>query len=81
MTDQKVLTIDDKEYEIDGFSNQQKYMLNQVQDLTNKANSLQFQLDQANVAKDFFSQSLISSLQNPEAEEVVENVAGTDIAD
>jgi len=81
MTDQQVLTIDDKEYEIDGFSNQQKYMLNQVQDLTNKANNLQFQLDQANVAKDFFSQNLISSLQNPEAEEVVENVAGTDIAD
>ncbi len=81
MTDQQVLTIDDKEYEIDGFSNQQKYMLNQVQDLTNKASNLQFQLDQANVAKEFFSQNLISSLQNPEVEEVVENVAGTDIAD
>ena len=80
MTDQQTLTIDDQEYAIADFSDQERYMLNQVQDLTQKVNNLKFQLDQANVAKEFFSQNLISSLKNPQTEEVIQDVAGANIA-
>jgi len=76
----KTLNVDGVEYPLSEFSDQERYMLNQVQDLTSRAGNLKFQLDQIDVARDFFTQTLISSLQKTEAEEVEKNVAGIDIA-
>jgi len=67
MPESKTITVEGKDYRIDGFSDEQKYMLRQIEDLTNKSGNLQFQLDQLIVAKDFFSERLISSLEDEEA--------------
>lgn len=74
----QMLSVDGVEYPLSEFSEEQRYMLNQVQDLNGKAGNLRFQLDQAEVAKQFFSDNLIASLKS---EEGSEDVAGTDIAD
>lgn len=73
----KTLSVDGVEYPLSEFSDEQRYLLNQVQDLSGKAGSLRFQLDQAEVAKQWFSDNLIASLKS---EEGSGDVAGADIA-
>ena len=74
----QTITVDDQEYAVADFSDQQQYMLKQIQDLNQKSGNLQFQLDQTNVAKQWFTDNLIASLKS---EEGGEDVAGADIAD
>ena len=73
----QTITVDDQEYAVADFSDQQQYMLKQIQDLNQKSGNLQFQLDQTNVAKQWFTDNLIASLKS---EEGSEDVAGADIA-
>lgn len=61
----KTIEIDGVHHEIEGFDDNQKYLLTQIEDLTKKASSIKFQLDQVQVAKDVFAQSLIETLQEP----------------
>jgi hypothetical protein len=68
-----VLTFDDKEYVIEDMTDEQKGILNHINDLQNKMNSMQFNLDQLNVGKDAFIGKLREALEEPEAE-VVEEV-------
>jgi len=68
-----VLTFDDKEYVIEDMTDEQKGILNHINDLQNKMNSMQFNLDQLNVGKDAFISKLREALEEPEAE-VVEEV-------
>ena len=68
-----VLTFDDKEYVIEDMTDEQKAILNHINDLQNKMNSMQFNLDQLNVGKDAFISKLREALEEPEAE-VVEEV-------
>ena len=68
-----VLTFDDKEYVIEDMTDEQKALLNHINDLQNKMNSMQFNLDQLNVGKDAFISKLREALEEPEAE-VVEEV-------
>ncbi len=68
-----VLTFDDKEYVIEDMTDEQKALLNHINDLQNKMNSMQFNLDQLNVGKDAFIGKLREALEEPEAE-VVEEV-------
>ena len=68
-----VLTFDDKEYVIEDMTDEQKTILNHINDLQNKMNSMQFNLDQLNVGKDAFISKLREALEEPEAE-VVEEV-------
>ena len=68
-----VLTFDDKEYVIEDMTDEQKGILNHINDLQNKMNSMQFNLDQLSVGKDAFIGKLRESLEEPEAE-VVEEV-------
>ncbi len=72
----QTLNVDGMEYPLSEFSDQQKYMLNQVQDLSGKASNLRFQLDQAEVAKQWFTDNLIASLKS-EASDA--GMAGADI--
>ena len=66
-----VLTFDDKEYVIEDMTDEQKGILNHINDLQNKMNSMQFNLDQLSVGKDAFIEKLRETLkEKPEAEEV-----------
>ena len=70
-----VLTFDDKEYVIEDMTDEQKAVLNHINDLQNKLNSMQFNLDQLNVGKDAFISKLRESLKEPEVEVVEEEAA------
>ena len=74
----QTLNVDGVEYPLSEFSDEQRYLLNQVQDLNGKAGNLRFQLDQAEVAKQWFTDNLIASLKS---EEGSEDVAGADSTD
>jgi len=69
-----VLTFDDKEYVIEDMTDEQKKMLNHINDLQNKMNSMQFNLEQLGVGKDSFIAKLRESLE-PKAEVVEEEAA------
>lgn len=63
-----VITINDKDYNLDEMTDQQKAMLNHITDLDRKIKNTQFNLDQLNVGKDAFVQMLIASLSQEETE-------------
>ena len=61
-----VVNIGGTEYDPNDLTDQQKYLIAQVQDLQSKRQPIQFQLDQISVALDSFTNALISSLQETE---------------
>jgi len=64
MTEEKnIITINDKEYNVAELDQNQQYFIAQIKDLDIKVGNLKFQLDQASVAKDSFSQALIKSVE------------------
>ena len=65
-----VVNIAGTEYDPSDLTDQQKYWIAQVQDLQNKRQAQQFQLDQINVALDSFMNALINSLKDPEASDL-----------
>lgn len=64
MTEKKtqVITINDKEYNADDLTNEQKLMVNHCTDLDRKMASAQFNLYQLKVGKDAFVNMLTASL-------------------
>ena len=66
-----VINIEGKEYNPSDLTDQQKYLIAQVQDLQNKRQKAQFQLDQVAIAADSFMQQLLNSLS--EATEELES--------
>jgi len=64
-----VLNLDGKEYIIEDMTDEQKAMVNHINDLQNKQNTNQFMADQLQVGKEAFINMLRKSL-NTEAEEV-----------
>ena len=64
-----VLTFDDKEYIIEDMTDEQKVLLNHINDLQNKINSMQFNLDQVSVGKDAFIEKLREALSEDKEEE------------
>ena len=63
-----VLNLDDKEYIIEDMTDEQKMMVNHINDLQNKQNTNQFMADQLSVGKEAFINMLRESL-NAEPEE------------
>ena len=59
-----VISIDGNEYDPSDLTDQQKYWIAQVQDLQQKRQAAQFQLDQISVAAESFMNSLIQSLSD-----------------
>ena len=57
------ITIDGKEHDINNFSQEQVYMVNQIRDLQTKEGNLKFQIDQVTVAKSVFTSKLIESVK------------------
>ena len=64
-----IININGEEYDPSDLTNQQKYLIAQVQDLQSKRQPIQFQLDQISVALDSFTNALINSLQETEETE------------
>ena len=64
-----VINIEGKEYNPSDLTDQQKYLIAQVQDLQNKRQKAQFQLDQVAIAADSFMQQLLTSLSEKDFEE------------
>jgi len=65
----QVITVDGEDHVLSDFSDHQKYLMSQIQDLTSKTASLQFQLDQASVAKQWFTDNLVESLKEKDPED------------
>jgi len=57
------ITVNDKEYFIEDMTNEQKAMINHIQDLTRKIESSRFNLEQLNFGKNAFVNSLSKSLE------------------
>lgn len=56
------IILDDVEYELNNFSNEQKAMVNHLADLENKIANSRFQLDQLLICRDAFMNMLKKSL-------------------
>lgn len=72
MTD-NVLNIDGQDYKETDLSSKQKYLINQLKDLTNKSNTLRGQLDQLQRASESFRTELLASFKQT----VDKNMEGT----
>mgnify|MGYP003145343351 CR=1 FL=1 len=64
-----VLTLDEKEYVIDEMTDEEKMLLNHINDMQSKINANQFMRDQLEVGKEAFIGKLRESLES-EPEEV-----------
>ena len=70
--EKNLITINDKEHNIDDFTDEQKIMLNHINDLGRKLDNARFNLDQLSVGRDAFVARLANSLENPEEAEAEE---------
>jgi len=61
----KTITVNEIEYNLDDFTDEQKVLLNHVQDLERKLNNAQFNLDQLMVGREAFIARLAISLEAP----------------
>jgi len=59
------ITVNDKEYEIEGMTDQQKTMINHITDLDRKLSTTQFNLEQLGIGKAAFVKMLTTSLEEP----------------
>ena len=64
-----VLTLDEKEYVIDEMTDDEKMLLNHINDMQNKINTNQFMRDQLEVGKEAFINKLRDSLEAEPVEE------------
>jgi len=60
------ITINNEEFFIEDMTDEQKAMINHIQDLTRKIESSQFNLEQLNFGKNAFVNSLSNSLNTQE---------------
>ena len=65
-----VLNLDDKEYVIEDMTDEQKMMVNHINDLQNKQNTNTIMADQLQVGKEAFINMLRTSLESEEEVEV-----------
>ena len=68
MTEEATVTLDEQELEIKDFSDQQKYLYNQMVDLRNKQGRINFKLDQVNASLSVFENAFKESFKE-ESEE------------
>ena len=64
-----VLTLDEKEYVIDEMNDDEKMLLNHINDMQSKINTNQFMRDQLEVGKEAFINKLRDSLEAEPVEE------------
>lgn len=68
MTEEATVTLDGKELEVKDFSDQQKYLYNQMVDLKNKQGRLNFELDQINASLSVFENAFTESFKKDDEE-------------
>jgi len=68
MSEEAKVTVNGKELEVKNFSDQQKYLYNQMVDLKNKQGRLNFELDQINASLSVFENAFTESFKE-ESEE------------
>ena len=61
--EKNTITVNDIEYDVDDFTDEQKALLNHVQDLDRKLGNAQFNLDQLMVGREAFVARLAASLE------------------
>jgi len=61
--EKKTITVNEIEYNLDDFTDEQKALLNHVQDLERKLNNAQFNMDQLMVGREAFIERLAASLE------------------
>ena len=77
--EQTPITVNDKEYILDDMSDQQKAMVNHINDLGRKMASMRFNLDQLAFGREAFVNALAQSLENEAiSDEDYEAVADSD---
>ena len=62
----KTITVNDVEYNLDDFTQEQETLFNHINDLGRKIANAQFNLDQLMVGREAFVARLANSLENPE---------------
>ena len=67
--EKNLITINDKEHNIDDFTDEQKIMLNHINDLSRKLDNARFNLDQLAVGRDAFVARLATSLEEKPEED------------
>ena len=72
--DKPVLNLDGKEYVIEDMTDEEKQMINHINDMQNKINTNAFMREQLEVGKEAFIVRLRESLTAEEAEEKPEEV-------
>jgi hypothetical protein len=63
--EKNLITVNDIEYNVDDFTDEQKIMLNHINDLGRKLDNARFNLDQLNIGREAFIQHLSVSLEAP----------------
>jgi hypothetical protein len=66
--EKKTITVNDIEYDVDDFTDEQRALLNHVTDLDRKLGNAQFNLDQLMVGREAFVARLATSLETPQVE-------------
>ena len=61
--EKNLITINEKEYNVDDFTDGQKIMLNHVNDLGRKLDNARFNLDQLSIGREAFILRLSTSLE------------------
>ena len=61
--EKNLITINEKEYNVDDFTDEQKIMLNHINDLGRKLDNARFNLDQLSIGREAFILRLSNSLQ------------------
>jgi len=70
----KVINIDGKDYKESDLNQEQTYCIRQIRSLQNKCESLRFELDSSQMALQFATSKLISSLTTKENDDIkIEN--------
>jgi len=64
--DKTPITVNDIEYLVEDMTDEQKVLLNHVNDLGRKLDNARFNMDQLAVGRDAFVARLANSLENPE---------------
>ena len=72
----KTITVNDVEHNIEDLTEQQIAMVNHIADLDKKLGSLRFNIDQLNVGREAFVNMLTASLAEAESAEEAEVVNG-----
>jgi len=62
--EKKTITINDKEYDMSTFSQEEVAMYNHIQDLGRKLDNALFNVDQLRVGQDAFIRMLVNSLES-----------------